>query len=160
MEKSIKAAHNSRWRAADVVFGLMLTAGFVLNLVYPMSLEGLMPPYLFHLIGAPLLALGSFIILSSKRDLQQFEQSSEPGRATTQLVTSGLYQYSRNPSYLGIMICFFGLAIAMDMPWFLVLALPTLVFTQVYLIGPEEIYLERKFGKEYSNYKKRVRSWL
>ena len=62
--------------------------------------------------------------------------------------------------YLGFALCTFGLAILVDSAWML-LALPIgLVLVDRIVITREERYLERKFGDEYLNYKRRVRRWL
>ena len=83
-----------------------------------------------------------------------------PFNPTTRIVAHGLYRFSRNPMYLGFALCTFGLAILVDSAWML-LALPIgLVLVDRIVITREERYLERKFGDEYLNYKRRVRRWL
>jgi len=155
-----EAAHHSRWRTADVVFGVSLALSFVFHYFWPLSFgvpDGSLIP---HLIGAPLLFGGSLIIILSKRELLRLGQPSEPRKPTTHIVTGGLYQYSRNPMYTGLTLCYAGLGIAIDKPWLLILLIPTLVIVQHLLIRPEEKYLEAKFGTEFLRYKKAVRRWI
>ncbi len=154
------AAHTSRWRTADVVFGSSLVLGFILEYLWPLSLVGLLEPFMLHVIGAPVLVLGGLIVIFSKKELLRFRQPSEPSAPTTMIVKSGLYKYSRNPLYLGLALSFSGLAFATDMPWWLVLLAPTMVITQTLLIRPEERYLEKKFGKEFLDYKAAVGRWF
>jgi len=154
------AAHNSLWRTTDVVFGLSLVLGLLLNYAWPLSLPILDESMLRHIIGAPLLLIGSLIVIFSKKELIQAGQPSEPKQPTTKIVKSGFYKYSRNPSYLGISLCFFGLSVALNMPWWLLLLLPTILITQIILIQPEEKYLEKTFGREFLSYKAAVRRWL
>ena len=40
------------------------------------------------------------------------------------------------------------------------LLIPVLVIVRVFVIGPEERYLERRFGPDYVRYTQRVRRWL
>jgi len=85
-----------------------------------------------------------------------------PFNPTTRIVGHGRYRFSRNPMYLGFALCTFGLAILVDSAWML-LAVPIgLVLVDRIVITREERYLERKFGDEYLNYKRRgrVRRWL
>jgi len=83
-----------------------------------------------------------------------------PFNPSTRIVSHGPYRFSRNPMYLGFALCTFGLAILVDSAWML-LALPIgLVLVDRIVITREERYLERKFGDEYLNYKRRVRRWL
>ncbi len=79
---------------------------------------------------------------------------------TTGLVTNGLYKISRNPMYLGMLIILFGFAIFLgNLTSFLVLPAFYIVITEMQ-IKPEERILEKKFGKEFLDYKNKVRRWL
>lgn len=76
------------------------------------------------------------------------------------IVETGLYKYTRNPMYLGMLLVLAGISI-----WFgsvsVVVGLPlfvVLVTTQQ--IIPEEQTLTKKFGQSYLDYKHRVRRWL
>ena len=154
------AAHHSRWRTADVVYGAILVVSFALDYLWPLSFGVPSGSLLPHLIGAPLLFGGSLIIFFSKKELIRLGQPSEPRKPTTRIVTGGLYKYSRNPMYTGLTLCFAGLGIAIDKPWLLILLVPTVIIVQQLLIRPEERYLEAKFGEEFVHYKNTVRRWL
>ena len=79
---------------------------------------------------------------------------------TTGIVSTGLYQYSRNPMYLGLLIILFGFGLWLgSLSPFLMLPVFYWVITEMQ-IKPEESMLEQKFGKEYLDYKNRVRRWL
>lgn len=76
------------------------------------------------------------------------------------IVDTGLYRYTRNPMYLGMLFSLVGIAI-----WFgsvsVLLGLPlfVLLITTQQII-PEEQTLTKKFGQEYLDFKNRVRRWL
>lgn len=79
---------------------------------------------------------------------------------TTGIVTGGLYQYTRNPMYLGLLIILFGFAMWLgSLTPFLMLPVFYYVITEMQ-IKPEERMLEKNFGNEYLNYKNSVRRWL
>ncbi len=79
---------------------------------------------------------------------------------TTGIVTKGLYQYSRNPMYLGLLIILFGFGLWLgSLSPFLLLPAFYWVITEMQ-IKPEERMLEQKFGNEYLDYKNRIRRWL
>ncbi|MFZ4165675.1 methyltransferase family protein [Brevundimonas sp. NPDC058933] len=84
----------------------------------------------------------------------------EPWKPTTALATGGLYQYSRNPIYVGFGITYAGFALAMDSPVALALLAPCLMVIDRFVIQREERYLTMKFGAEYHAYKGKVRRWL
>ena len=78
----------------------------------------------------------------------------------TALITSGPYRFSRNPLYLGgNVFIFLGAALLFGSPTaLLVTALHLPLMDR--MIRREEAQLERKFGQEWRDYRKRVRRWL
>jgi protein-S-isoprenylcysteine O-methyltransferase Ste14 len=82
-----------------------------------------------------------------------------PHRSST-LVVKGLYRFSRNPMYLGMLLILLGWAVLLAEPLTLV---PVAIFAaliEAMQIRPEERALEEKFGEDYRAYKKRVRRWI
>lgn len=76
------------------------------------------------------------------------------------LITSGPYQFTRNPMYLGLVILTLGIAIWTGAwPMF---AAPIAVFaTANWIHIPfEETKMRRQFGIAYDNYVARVRRWV
>lgn len=79
---------------------------------------------------------------------------------TTELVTTGLYQYSRNPMYLGMVIILLGWGIYLScLSAFLLIPLFMWVLTEQQ-IKPEEQVLQKKFGDAYHHYQQQVPRWL
>ncbi len=76
------------------------------------------------------------------------------------LQTTGIYSLTRNPMYLSLMLMYLGMAFIFGNWWTLFLA-PVLFLLVTYrIILPEERYLGRAFGEEYSAYKTKVRRWI
>lgn len=79
---------------------------------------------------------------------------------TSQLVTGGIYQYTRNPMYLGLALVLLAIALYMaDVSAFLGVAL-FVRFIGRYQIEPEERILLQKFGDEFAAYQDQVGRWL
>ena len=82
-----------------------------------------------------------------------------PSRSAS-LVTGGLYRFSRNPMYAGMLLmltaAFFYFGEGLNA---VILALFVVLINELQ-IKPEEKALEGKFGEEYRAYKKRVRRWI
>lgn len=78
----------------------------------------------------------------------------------TKLVTTGFFRLSRNPTYLGMILALFGEAIFLGS--IITFILPVIFFITINKtnIPFEEENLERKFGKKYLDYKKKVRRWI
>jgi len=80
--------------------------------------------------------------------------------ATTTIVETGPYRFTRNPIYLGMFLGLVGLAIAVDSLWLLAMLAPFALLIRRGVVAREEAYLERKFGDVYRRYRVRVRRWL
>ena len=83
-----------------------------------------------------------------------------PYRPTTTLVFSGPYRFSRNPMYIGLTLLYAGLMTYLQLPWGLIFLPVVIWLITIWVIVPEEKYLEQKFGAEYLNYKSTVRRWI
>jgi len=80
--------------------------------------------------------------------------------ATTSMVTSGLYGFSRNPMYLGFLIVLIGWAIFLShLMAFALLPLFVLYMNRFQII-PEERVLSAKFAHHFTAYKETVRRWI
>ena len=88
------------------------------------------------------------------------EENASPNSTQGQLFVGGSFRYSRNPVYLAIVLIQLSCGIAFNTWWYIISALisiPVLTFTAII---PEEKYLEKEFGKVYTEYKKTVRRWI
>ena len=82
-----------------------------------------------------------------------------PDKDKTELVTTGIYRYSRNPAFLGFDFMYIGVLLMYGN----LLTLAFSVFAMVMLhlqILQEERYLENIFGAAYTAYKKQVFRYL
>jgi len=157
---SSDAAHKNWWRTADVVFGIPALAAIALQVTVPLSLpRGVLTP-IFMLGGIALFVVGTAVIVLARREFAQRGQPTDPGHPTSKVVTTGVFAISRNPIYLGAVCLLAGFALAVNLPWVLVLLLPALVACHFVLITPEERYLTAKFGEEYRTYAASVHRWI
>lgn len=157
---STDAAHKRWWQISEVVFGIPFLAAIALQLFVHFSLpRGLLTPAVIP-AGVALIIVGAALVVLARREFARHGQPTEPGIATSSVVTSGVFSVSRNPIYLGAVCFLIGIALAVDLPWVLVLLLPALVTCQYVLIAPEERYLAAKFGEEYNAYTLLVHRWI
>lgn len=157
---SIDAAHRRWWQIFEVVFGVPFLAAIALQFALPFSFRlGSFAPAMV-LSGAILVAAGVVLVVLARRQFAQHRQPTDPGRPTSQIITTGVFAVSRNPLYLGGICILLGIGLVLNLPWVLVLLLPALVGCQVLLVAPEERYLAAKFGEEYRIYAASVHRWL
>jgi len=157
---STDVAHKSWWQTFEVVFGIPFLAAIVLQLAVPLSLpRGFLTPAII-LAGATLIIVGTTLVVLARREFAKHGQPTDPGHPTSKIVTTGVFAVSRNPLYLGGVCVLVGIALAVNLPWVLVLLLPALIACHYVLITPEERYLAVKFGEEYARYTTTVHRWI
>ena len=81
-------------------------------------------------------------------------------KKTSKLVTSGLYNYSRNPMYLALLLVLLAFGLKLGNAFNTLLAAGFVYWMNHFQIKPEEEVLLEKFGKEYSIYCKLTRRWF
>lgn len=76
------------------------------------------------------------------------------------LVSSGVFQYTRNPMYLGVAITLVGWA-AYLASWLALLGAPLFVlYINRFQVAPEERVMASLFGADYAVYKEKERRWI
>jgi protein-S-isoprenylcysteine O-methyltransferase Ste14 len=142
------------------VVGLAIAAGM-------WAVAGL-PPFLRFLdpvrfsLTAGLAAIGVAIALSGVLAFRRARTTVNPLKPETSaaLVSSGVYSFTRNPMYLGMVMVLIAWAVYLSSVWCLVGPLAFAWFITRFQIIPEERVLEKLFGADFSAYQKRVRRWL
>jgi protein-S-isoprenylcysteine O-methyltransferase Ste14 len=99
--------------------------------------------------GYSILFIGLGIFMAGWRRLHRARQEQR-------LVTDGLYGLVRHPQYTGLFIALFGEGIVHWPTIFSVALFPVIVFTYYLLARSEERKVEKEFGDEYREYRKRV----
>jgi protein-S-isoprenylcysteine O-methyltransferase Ste14 len=154
-----EAAHTRAWETAETVFGIPLLLSLILGYRFPLPLSALIPRIASISAGMLLLAAGFAIVAIARRQFYLAGQPTDPGNPTTQLVTTGIFSWSRNPLYLGGVVAYLGLGALLNSLWSLILLVPAVIAAHFILIVPEERYLEAKFGERYRHYARSVRRW-
>jgi protein-S-isoprenylcysteine O-methyltransferase Ste14 len=142
---------------APVLYGIAFAVGFAAEKIAPTQLL----PFPFSAwLGFTLIAVAIAIVASAFKALAQAHTAFDARKSTTQIVTTGAFRLSRNPTYLSLTLLLIGIAFAISSLWVLVSVIPAVVATQWGVILREEHYLKEKFGEGYSSYASKVRRWL
>ena len=83
----------------------------------------------------------------------------KPEKATS-LIVSGIYMYSRNPMYLGMLFILISISIRFNIIGGIISISTFIIYISKFQIIPEEEQLKRIFGEKFLNYKKKTRMWL
>jgi protein-S-isoprenylcysteine O-methyltransferase Ste14 len=75
------------------------------------------------------------------------------------VITKGLYRFTRNPAYVGMLLMHVGVGIACS-SWLLLLLTAVLMILLNANLSAEERYCLYRFGDEYQKYKNRTPRWI
>lgn len=113
-------------------------------------------------LGVSAALAGGLIALAGVREFAHARTTVnplKPERASA-MVTGGVFRFTRNPMYLGMLLVLAGWALWLgNAAAFAGLPLSMLVLNALQ-IGPEERILRERFGDEWTRYAARVRRWV
>lgn len=111
-------------------------------------------------VAAVLFIVAGSIVVAAIVQFRRTGTNVRPDRPALALATTGIYAHTRNPMYLSLTLLYLALAAIDNNAWFLLLVWPLLGVMYWGVIAREERYLERRFGRPYVEYCRRVRRWL
>ena len=114
------------------------------------------------LVASALLVPGIAIVLMGVLAFRKASTTVDPRfpENASHIVSSGIYRFTRNPMYLGMLVVLIAwMALLSNVGTSVIPALFALYITR-WQIVPEERALAEKFGAEYEGYCKSVRRWL
>ena len=125
------------------------------------QLETMYLPYKLS-ISILILLVGTLILINPVFKFIKSKTTVNPVKFTkvSKLVTTGIFMYSRNPMYLGMIFVIISTSI-FYLNYYSILT-PFIFYFWInrFQIKREEIFFEKKFGKEYLSYKSKTRRWI
>lgn len=112
-----------------------------------------------RLTGFCLGMLGDLIFLTSVICMKDSWRAGIPDKDKTELITSGIYKYSRNPAFLSFDFMYIGILLMYFNPLTVLFSLFAIVMLHLQILQ-EEKYLTVTFGEAYMEYKKQVFRYL
>ena len=136
---------------------LGLIAIFALNEYYP----GLRFTSLaVQIVGGVIIVAGLFLLVAANGLFVRAGTDVIPFRKVSALVTTGVYRFTRNPMYLGMLAVLLGCAVTVGAALALLVPLVFGFIIEARFIRPEEKMLLALFPQEFPAYCQRVRRWL
>ena len=125
------------------------------------KLEIIYLPYK-HSISLLILLIGIFILINPVFKLIKAKTTVNPikFKKVNKLVTSGIYKYSRNPIYLGMILIIISTTVFYLNYYSIITPLIFYFWINRFQIKREEVFLKEKFGKEYLLYCSKTRRWI
>ena len=109
-----------------------------------------------------ILSLGTLVFINPVLKFIKSKTTINPIQfeETNRLVTSGIFKYSRNPMYLGMLMIIISTSIFYLNIYSILTPFLFIFWINKFQIKREEVFLTEKFGKEYLSYKNKTRRWL
>ncbi|MBL8099911.1 MAG: isoprenylcysteine carboxylmethyltransferase family protein [Anaerolineales bacterium] len=117
-------------------------------------------PAWLQTFGFILVVSGFLLALAAIWEFMKAKTTVNPHGSVSNIISSGIFRFTRNPIYLGFVLMLIGFPLYFDTYWGIILAPVLILCFNTLVIQHEEAYLEKKFGEQYTSYKSRVRRWL
>ena len=133
-----------------------LALAVLASFLFPLPV--LIPPAA-RIAGLLPIVAGIALNLAADRQFKRRGTTVKPFQKSSALITDGVFRWSRNPMYLGMILIVAGVALleGTAIAWMAVAALG--VIFQAF-IRREDRMLEETFGAEFEAYTRRTRRWL
>ena len=114
------------------------------------------------IFGSFMIISGLIIILSAIILFKKYQTTITPLNPSnaTKLITDGIYKFSRNPMYLGLLLVLLGISTILNPIGGLFLIPLFILYLNFFQIIPEENAMVDLFKDEFLEYKKNVRRWI
>ncbi|MCC6725006.1 MAG: isoprenylcysteine carboxylmethyltransferase family protein [Saprospiraceae bacterium] len=109
--------------------------------------------------GLALLHFSLIMVLVAQAQMARSWRVGFDENAKTELVQGGLFRYSRNPVFVGMLLTMLGLFLVLPNALTLLAAALTWMVLEIQ-VRMEEAYLLKAHGEAYSAYMKQVRRWF
>ena len=138
-------------------FIALLVLSIGLHFIYPI-IKVLYPPLTYT--GFSLIIFGAVMNLWTDWLFKKNETTVKPFLEPASLITSGPFRISRHPMYLGMASVLLGVALIHGTVVTFLFPVFYVALMEVLFIPSEEEKLVNIFGKEYLDYKRKVRRWI
>jgi protein-S-isoprenylcysteine O-methyltransferase Ste14 len=138
-------------------FIILLILSILFHFIFPLRIV-LYAPFTFS--GILIIGFGFILGFWSRALLLKNKTTLSPYESPTFLITTGPYRISRNPVYLAMAAILLGGAVVMGTLVPFIFTVLYIVIIEILFIPDEEQRLEKIFGMEYREFKKKVRRWI
>ena len=143
------------------LFAFLALPGVVAFAVPLLAFDRTWPPAGWAWLGAIVLIIGFVIVALTIRDFYVLGRGTlAPWAPPARLVVAGLYRFSRNPMYVGVLCVVLGWAILFRSAPLALYAAGLLALFHARIIWGEEPWLARTHGSTWEVYVRAVPRWI
>lgn len=117
---------------------------------------------IFYILSLFFIILGPFILISAVRSFKAEQTTINPININnaSSLVISGVFKYSRNPMYLGMVFILLALSFWFNLVGGILFTSIFIMYITKFQIIPEEAAMKSIFGEDFNKYKNKTRRWI
>ena len=117
---------------------------------------------IFYILSLFFIILGPFILISAVRSFKAEQTTINPININnaSSLVISGVFKYSRNPMYLGMVFILLALSFRFNLIGGILFTSIFIMYITKFQIIPEEAAMKGIFGEDFNKYKNKTRRWI
>lgn len=113
-------------------------------------------PVWARIVGISIAVTGVAVFITSVVTMRDSWRAGVSKTDKTELVTSGIYSFSRNPAFLGFDLVYIGILLMFFNLILFIISVFGVVIFHLQIVNVEEDFLIDTFREEYINYKKKV----
>ena len=127
--------------------------------------RALFPKYVFTLtnfISILFLVLGLLMLITAVLSFKKYQTTVNPLRPekASQLVTSGIFKFSRNPMYFAMLLVLLSITVKFNILGGAAMSVAFVLFITTFQIIPEELAMKKLFVGEFDLYQESTRRWI
>ena len=109
-----------------------------------------------QIAGIIITTFGVAVFIASVIQMKDNWRAGVQKKDEINLVTDGIYQFSRNPAFLGFDLMYIGILMAFFNWYLCIITAIALILFHLQIVNVEEDFLIERFGEEYLAYRKKV----
>lgn len=149
-------------RVSIFIFVIIISSIILFNFNHtPMQLPSSSLDQLFVVLGMTIYITGFTIAVWARFTMKEkWVPAGEKHdlKRQNKIITSGPFKYSRNPIYLGLTLFYLGFCLVLRSFYIIFVIITFIYFLNI--INREEAFLEKHFGREYLDYKRKTPKFI
>lgn len=139
----------------EKLLSLSSTTNVLVILVSALFNTSIFENQLVRSLGLILLGIGTCLFIIAMYTMKDSWRAGIPENDKTEMVTKGIYKFSRNPAFLGFDLTYIGACLSFGNIVVSVIAFLTIIMMHLQILE-EEKYLAVVFGNNYAEYRHKV----
>lgn len=163
--KTDQMARGNKPKKTQIIEVILKTVTFceaamqIISLLFIQKFSLLLTGDLIRYIGVFISIAGIIVFIFAMSTMKDSWRAGIDNEQKTRLITSGIYQYSRNPAFVGFDLFYIGFTFMFSNVFVIIISFVAVIMFHLQILE-EEKFLTAVFGETYLEYKKGVRRYF